>query len=128
MRSPTTFPLWTLVLATALSGCALQRARVAREAEVRLIGMSETELLECAGAPASARRSGKLNFFTYHGGGDAIVAYARSELGIYRRRYCDATFTLRDGQVTALQYRGRTGGLLSGDEQCAFIVEDCLGR
>jgi len=121
-----------LVLIANLSGCALHRARVAHRAEDKLVGLSEEELLRCAGAPAQERRAGELSFLTYHGGGDgvAIGAVAQSQLGVaaFKRRYCDATFTLQNGRVADLQYRGRTGGLLTRDEQCAFIVEDCVAR
>lgn len=121
-----------LVILVALSGCAIHRARVAHKAEHKLIGLSEEQLLQCAGVPAQEKRSGSLSFFTYHGGGDgvAIAALGRSQIGVaaYKHRYCDATFTLRNGRVADLQYRGRTGGLLTRDEQCAFIVEDCVAR
>ncbi|MEY4508620.1 MAG: hypothetical protein RLZZ450_742 [Pseudomonadota bacterium] len=100
------------------------------------MGLSETELLKCAGAPAQEKHAGSLSFLTYHGGGGgggdgvAVGAVAQSQLGVasFKRRYCDATFTLENGRVADLQYRGRTGGLLTRDEQCAFIVEDCVGR
>lgn len=42
--------------------------------------------------------------------------------------YCEATFTLKDGIVKKITYHGRTGGLLTKDEQCAFIIENCLKR
>lgn len=124
---------WGLVLSVviALSGCALHRARVARTAERQLIGLPEEELLQCAGAPAQEKRTGSLSFLTYHGGGDAVAfAQGQSQSGTatIQHRYCDATFTLRNGRVTDLQYRGRTGGLLTRDEQCAFVVEDCVAR
>jgi hypothetical protein len=123
---------WCFLLAglVALSGCAIHRARVAHKAETRLIGLSEEELLKCAGAPSQEKHSGSLSFLTYHGGGDgvAVGALGSSQIGLatYKHRYCDATFTLRNGHVADLQYRGRTGGLLTRGEQCAFIVEGCV--
>lgn len=125
---------WGLLFAVlgSLSGCVFHRARVAHEAESKLLGLSEEELLQCAGAPAQEKRSGSLSFLTYHGGGDGVAVgeFGRSQLGVvaYKHRYCDATFTLRNGRVADLHYRGRTGGLLTKGEQCAFIVEDCVAR
>jgi hypothetical protein len=119
-----------LVGIASLSGCAIHRAHVAHEAETKLIGISEEALLRCAGAPAQEKHSGSLSFLTYHGGGDGVAlgALGSSQLGVaaYKHRYCDATFTLRNGHVADLQYRGRTGGLLTRGEQCAFIVEGCV--
>ncbi|MDB4985786.1 MAG: hypothetical protein JWN04_964 [Myxococcaceae bacterium] len=117
----------------ALSGCALHRARVAHKAERQLIGLSEEDLLQCAGAPAQEKRAGSLSFLTYHGGGDAVAVaqpFGQSQIGIatIKHRYCDATFTLRNGRVAELHYRGRTGGLLTRDEQCAFVVDGCVAR
>lgn len=122
-----------LVMLVGFSGCAIHRARVAHEAESKLIGLSEEQLLQCAGAPAHEKRLGSLSFLTYHGGGDGVAVgevLGRSQIGVaaYKHRYCDATFTLRNGLVADLQYRGRTGGLLTRGEQCAFIVEDCVAR
>jgi hypothetical protein len=125
---------WSLLLVflVCLSGCTIHRARVAHKAESKLIGLTEEQLLHCAGAPAQEKRSGSLSFLTYHGGGDgvAVGASGGSQIGVaaYKHRYCDATFELRDGRVAALQYHGRTGGLLTHDEQCAFIVEDCVAN
>jgi hypothetical protein len=116
-------PRWGLfvLIITCLSGCAVHRARVAHKAERQLMGLSETELLKCAGAPAQEKHAGSLSFLTYHGGGDgvAVGAVAQSQLGVasFKRRYRDATFTLENGRVADLQYRGRTGGLLTRDEQ-----------
>ena len=42
------------------------------------------------------------------------------------RRYCEATFVLKDGMVQQVNYQGRTGGLLTKGEQCGFIVENCV--
>ncbi len=39
------------------------------------------------------------------------------------RRYCQATFTLKDGVIQSVTYQRRTGGAISQGEQCAFIVE-----
>jgi hypothetical protein len=118
---------------TLLAGCAMQRAGVAERARTEMVGMSKKDLLMCAGVPARQERVDDLEFLTYTGGGDSVgAAYARSTspatavaVGKRTQRYCEATFTLKDGVVQQVRYSGRTGGLLSRGEQCAFIVENC---
>ncbi len=43
-----------------------------------------------------------------------------------QRRYCEVTFVLDNGVVKKVNYQGRTGGLISKGEQCAFVVENCV--
>jgi hypothetical protein len=120
-----------------LSGCAsVHRSQVATRAQTELIGMSKKELLSCAGVPVRQERVDDLEFLTYTGGGDSdSLGYATqtstsSAVVISKRkhRYCEATFILKDGLIQKINYRGRTGGLMSRGEQCAFIVEGCLSQ
>jgi hypothetical protein len=82
--------------------------------------MSKKDLFLCAGVPIRQERVDDLEFLSYSSGGDT------EEVG--KRRYCDVTFVLKDGKVTKVNYSGRTGGLITKDEQCAFIVEKCLSN
>ncbi|MDZ4383303.1 MAG: hypothetical protein U0937_01530, partial [Thermodesulfovibrionia bacterium] len=96
--------------------------------------MSKRDLLSCAGVPVRQERADDLEFLTYAGGGDSqSVGYVTktspsSAVAISKRhqRYCEATFILKDGIVQKINYQGRTGGILTKGEQCAFIVENCL--
>jgi hypothetical protein len=82
-----------------------------------------------------------VEFVVYEGGGDVVAASAAhgrasaygntatgsaTSVSKTTRRSCQATFTLKDGVVQGVTYQGRTGGLLSKGEQCAFIVDACL--
>ncbi len=124
-----------------LGGCTFQRAEIASRAQTELIGMSKKNLLQCAGVPIRQEHIEDLEFLTFAGGGDSVggaVATGSSTSGIgtstsrasvfgkSTRRYCEATFVLKDGIVQKVNYQGRTGGLLTKGEQCAFIVENCL--
>ncbi len=91
------------------------RAELAERAKTELVGMKKSDLLACAGVPLRQATEGPFEYLSYS-------ASSR----ILRTRYCEATFTLKDGVVQKLVYAGRTGGLLSGDEQCALIVGNCL--
>lgn len=120
-----------------ITGCAAQhRAELASRAQTELIGMSKKDLLSCAGVPVRQEKVDDLEFLTYTGGGDSVgTGYATqtsnsSAIVVSKRhhRYCEATFILKDGKVDKINYSGRTGGLATRGEQCAFIVENCLSQ
>ena len=127
------------VLALALAGCASpagERAQLARDA---LIGLSEAELRNCAGAPDRSRETDSVAYFTYETGGEPNVP--SPTIGVYggtqtidssfdvplatrlQADYCEATFTLVDGRVARLAYNSTRGGRHA---ECARIVEGCL--
>lgn len=123
-----------VVLVVSFSGCTFQRAGLASRAQTELVGMSKKELLSCAGVPVRQERVDDLEFLTYSGGGDSVGAAVATSTspstaiatGKRTHRYCEVTFVLKDGVVQKVNYQGRTGGLLTKGEQCAFIVENCL--
>jgi len=123
-----------IVLIITITGCSFQRASLATRAQTELVGMTKKDLLSCAGVPIRQERVDDLEFLTYSGGGDSVgvtVATSTSPstaIATSKRthRYCEATFILKDSIVQKLNYQGRTGGLLTKGEQCAFIIENCL--
>ena len=124
-------PARLALAALCLSACASQhRAAVANRAQTELVGMSKKDLLMCAGVPIRQDRVDDVEFLTYGGGGDsttaAVVTSRRTAASKTAQRYCEATFVLKDGVVQQVNYQGRTGGLFSKGEQCAFIVENCV--
>jgi hypothetical protein len=124
----------SVVLVITITGCSFQRASLATRAQTELVGMTKKDVLSCAGVPIRQERADDLEFLTYSGGGDSVgVAVATSTspstaIATSKRthRYCEATFILKDGIVQKVNYQGRTGGLLTKGEQCAFIIENCL--
>jgi hypothetical protein len=128
--------LITLLIALfpGISGCVFQRAQVASRAQSELVGLSKKDLLLCAGVPLRQERVDDFEFLTFAGGGDSIGGAIASStslntvtaVGKSTHRYCEATFVLKDGLVQKVNYQGRTGGLLTKGEQCAFIVENCM--
>jgi hypothetical protein len=123
-----------VILVIGITGCSIQRASLATRAQTELVGMTKKDLLYCAGVPIRQERADDLEFLTYSGGGDSVgMAVATSTspstaiaTGKRTRRYCEATIILKDGIVQKVNYQGRTGGLLTKGEQCAFIIENCL--
>jgi len=106
-----------LLIAFLLSGCVFHRVEMASRAKSELIGMSKEDLLMCAGVPIKQEKIDELEFLTYSGSGGDLGKILYS---------CEATFVLKDGIVKKINYQGDTGGPLTKDEQCAFIVENCL--
>jgi len=131
MKHPITL---ILILFAGVSGCTVHRAIVASRAQTQLIGMSKVELLSCAGAPVRQEQAEEFEFLTFAGGGDStgygVATFTSPSTAIATgkslRRYCEATFVLKGGVVQRVNYQGRTGGLLTRGEQCAFIVENCV--
>jgi hypothetical protein len=129
-----TLTAFSISLFLGISGCVIQRAQIASRAQTELVGMSKKDLLLCAGVPLRQERVEDLEFLTFAGGGDSIGSAVASStslntatvVGKSARRYCEATFVLKDGLVQKVNYQGRTGGLLTKGEQCAFIVENCV--
>ena len=122
---------YLVVLTLTLAGCITQqRAAVATRAQTELVGMSKKDPLMCAGVPARQERIDDLEFLAYEGGGDSTSAAFRtsaySAVSKTHQRNCEATFVLKDGVVQSVRYKGRTGGLFTKGEQCAFIVENCV--
>src|SRR5258705_323031 len=108
--------LTILVVATllALTGCASQhRAKVATRAQSELLGMSKRDLLSCAGVPQRQQRVDDLEFLTFSGGGDSVGGAVVTQTspstavatGRSARRYCEATFILKDGIVQKVNYQ-----------------------
>jgi len=88
----------------------------------------------CAGVPGRSQQVDEMEFFTYHSGGDS-VGFARRGGSAFskrwgaisvRKRYCEVTFALENGVIKKVSYVGRTGGLITEGEQCAFILQNCV--
>lgn len=125
-----------LLSLSVATGCAtaarFERANVAELAKTQMVGMKKAELFACAGVPERAAEADGLEFLTYTGGGDQVsAAYAPTRRTAFSRtdqRSCEATFTLKDGAVQVVVYKGRTGGWATEGEQCAFVVQNCVRR
>jgi len=117
-----------MFIMSCFSGCTIQRAIVASNAKTELIGMSKMDLFLCAGTPQRQEKVDDMEFLTYTSGGDSTGgAVSNGSIIIAKRthRYCEVTFALKDSKIVKVNYQGRTGGLLTSGEQCAFVVENC---
>ena len=89
-----------------------------------MVGMSKKDLFLCAGTPLKQETVDDLEFLTYRGSRDSLGAGVVSTHD--HDRYCEVTFVMKDGVIQKVNYQGRIGGLVTGDEQCAFVVEKCV--
>ena len=112
-----------LGLFACVSGCAVhKRMKMAETAKSELVGLSKTDLLSCAGVPIRSEKINDMEFLTYVSDATGIGFFHRS------KRYCEVTFTLKDGVVEKVSYSGNTGGRFTKDEQCAYVIVSCIER
>jgi len=125
-----------------LSGCAAERAIVAQDAQQKMVGLSKEQLFTCMGPPVSKSAEGATEMWTYSSGNGhtSIAAMTTatanthgpgmsgnaSTFGVASQRYCIVNVAIVSGSVSRVNYSGPTGGLITGDEQCAFAVRNCV--
>jgi hypothetical protein len=127
-----------LLIALVVTACSVQRAEVASEAQSKMVGMSNQQVLECMGAPERRATVGDTEVWSYVSGGDTSTfghgtasMNATGQTNVFGsshsvHRYCVVNIVMTGGRVAAVHYTGRTGGVLTRGEQCAFAVQNCL--
>ena len=122
--------LGIVALCAALGGCAFQRAEVAQTAQASMIGMPKEQVLACMGAPANKATEGKTEVWGYSSGNGMTVtdaSYGRfGGTAVSSSRFCNVNIVMTEGLVSAVNYAGPTGGLLTAGEQCAYAVNACV--
>jgi hypothetical protein len=145
---------WTLLallvpIATIVSGCAVQRAVVANDAQEKMVGLTKEQVLGCMGPPATKAAEGRTEVWSYRSGNGHVTTVASgfsqadasasggpgfasgSATGVgfgaatTTSRYCVVNVAMTEGRVSRVNYVGPTGGLLTPGEQCAFAVQNC---
>ena len=113
-----------------LSACAIQRAQEAQDARVQMVGLSKEQVLGCMGPPISKAAEGATEVWTYNSGNGMTISGGSVSGGSFSAtsssRFCTVNVVMTKGQVTALNYTGPTGGLLTAGEQCAYAVDACV--
>jgi len=122
--------LVTMALGAMLAGCAIQRAQVAQDARVQMVGMSKEQVLVCMGPPASKATEGLSEVWGYNSGDGTVVASGSvsggSFSGVSSSRFCRINLVFSGAAVTTVNYQGPTGGLITAGEQCAYAVDACV--
>jgi len=116
-----------------LNGCAIQRAQIATKAQTSMIGISKQQVLQCMGVASGIQREGNIESWKYYSGGDyhgSVNTYSYSQFTTgsanFQKRSCEINITFLHDSVTNVMYSGRTGGILSQGEQCAYAVSNCV--
>ena len=126
-----------ILVSLLLSACAIERAETAATAKRTMVGMTKEQVLTCMGPPAQTAQTGSTEVWRYGSGGDSLsgavvtgTSYGSGAtatgIGWSRNRYCIVDVVMRGGRVSKVNYSGRTGGLFSRGEQCAFAIENCV--
>lgn len=106
-----------------------------------MVGMSREQVLACMGPPANKAAEGQTEVWSYASGNGYSASNGTTQLGhglggglmadsssISTQRFCRINVVMNAGNVSAVNYAGPTGGLLTGGEQCAYAVEACAKR
>ncbi|WP_334381784.1 MULTISPECIES: hypothetical protein [unclassified Bradyrhizobium] len=119
-----------MALAVAVSGCAIQRAQVAQDARIQMVGMSKEQILACMGPPANKAAEGQTEVWGYNSGDGTVVASGSisggSFSGVSSSRFCKINLVFAGSAVNSVNYQGPTGGLITAGEQCAYAVDACV--
>ena len=111
-------------LTLMLSGCGptvFGRSSIAEDAQTQMLGLSKQDVLSCAGMPNRTMRSEGVEYLLY----SHREQHSDDDGGTYTRN-CEVTIALDRGRVSKVSYRGRTGGWISKDAACYFVVKDCV--
>lgn len=138
--------------AAALAGCAIERAQVAQDARAQMVGRSKEQVLACMGPPGNKAAEGQTEVWSYASGNGYSATMATADVNttgqatrtgnqvygsanstgfgtaISTRRFCTVNVVMTNGMVSAVNYQGPTGGLLTAGEQCAFAVDACVKK
>ena len=124
--------VFTVALCAVLCGCAIQRAEIAQDARGQMVGMPKEQVLSCMGVPATKAAEGATEVWGYNSGNGMTVtdaSYGRyGGTAVSSSRFCTVNIVFTGGQVSAVNYNGPTGGLLTQGEQCAYAVNTCVKR
>lgn len=117
-----------------LAGCGYGASRMAHQAQISMIGMSEADLLSCAGPPAKQTRlnpeavvdtygysPGSSNGFTL----TLPLTLGGVSLGASGTT-CTADVRIVDHRVTEVHYTGADDMTIGEDGVCAPIFRGCL--
>ncbi|QQR69194.1 MAG: hypothetical protein IPI58_00460 [Alphaproteobacteria bacterium] len=135
-----------------LIGCSVQRSRMAEQAQTDLVGMSKKQILSCMGVPTQKAREDDVEIWVYSSGNGRVDAFAAGQSygqatatvggpqisvngsastfasSAASRRFCVVNVVMQKEIVSAINYSGPTGGMLTKGEQCAYAVENCLKK
>jgi len=121
-----------LALMLLLSGCAAQEAETAARGHQELVGLSQADLLMCAGHPNNQDHTPRGDIWMYeHGlattGVTVTPTIPLAGVSIAPPNgYCRVQLRLVRQRVAEVSYAGATDLLWAEDAVCAPIIRNCL--
>jgi hypothetical protein len=82
------------------------------------VGLTEAQLLQCAGVPTAQMQSGGAKVWQYS------VSRVGGDFSMLRTDACDAIVTFKNGRVANVTFR-KSGGLIAREIVCAGIFSGC---
>lgn len=129
--------LIALSLVTALAACASRETEMAQAAQKSLIGLTEDQVLACAGRADQALADRGLRLLVYPREtvreltvdtparpNPTGMAQPQPTYDYYR--VCETTFALQNGRVVQVRMRGRTETGRPNLDACGVTVSRCL--
>jgi hypothetical protein len=123
------------LLLPLIAACTSPLEHKAERARSEMIGLSADQLMACAGQPTARNREGGADIWSYFRETSRSATIQTEQgfspagrgevMGDYFR-YCEATFILQNGKISALEFRGRTATGREILEPCGAIVDRCL--
>lgn len=134
MRGRLVVPVVCLASFQLLSGCAIKNAQIALRGKSELVGLSERDVLMCAGHPTNEDTipGGKIWMFEHSeaaSGGftiQPVLPLAGAQVSQPNGGYCRVQFRFASGRVAEISYAGATDVWGRKDAVCAPIIENCL--
>jgi hypothetical protein len=98
-----------------LNGCAVQRAEVAHNAQVQMVGLSKEKVLACMGVPANKMTVGATEVWAYSSGNGETVGSVFGSggngffscLGVSTQRFCNVSIVMTNDVVSHVNYSVR---------------------
>ncbi|WP_249130275.1 hypothetical protein [Bradyrhizobium sp. AUGA SZCCT0283] len=101
--------LGIVALAVAVSGCAIQRAQIAQDARIQMVGLSKEQVLVCMGPPANKAAEGQTEVWSYNSGDGTTIASGSVSSGNFSgtssRRFCQINVVVSGGVVSIRDQR-----------------------
>lgn len=127
----------TILLALAVSGCALGRSNTAEQARTDLVGYSKEQILACMGAPTAEKTAGATEVWSYAAGGGAVAVTTGTSNLSGTTSYgtavtpiasfnCTANIVFSEDAVSSVSYTGNTGNLYSPYGACYQLIQNCV--
>lgn len=123
------------LLLPLIAACTSPLEHKAERARSEMIGLSADQLMACAGQPTARNRESGADIWSYFRETSRSATIQTEQgfspagrgevMGDYFR-YCEATFILQNGRISALEFRGRTATGREVLEPCGAIIDRCL--